>query len=210
MVTGTPVEPTEYRAMNPDGRAVIKAAEYLPPHEMPSDEYPFQLITGRTLYHFHTRTKTARAPQLQSAAPQVWVEMSDADARARDLAEGDLVEVSTVRGRVRARLRISGIRDGVLFLPFHYGYWDAPGGFAPGERDGRAANELTITDWDPVSKQPLFKTAAAQLRLVERGDGTPAPAPTTTGSRPVRPGVPATVDGTGARMDEAVTAGGSR
>ncbi len=210
MVTGTPVEPTEYRAMNPDGRAVIKAAEYLPPHEMPSDEFPFQLITGRTLYHFHTRTKTARAPQLQSAAPEVWVEMSEADARARDLAEGDLVEVTSARGRVGARLRISGIRDGVLFLPFHYGYWDLPGGRAPGERDGRAANELTITDWDPVSKQPLFKTAAAQLSLVERGDGTPAPAPTTTGSRPVTSGVPATSDGTGARADETVTAGGSR
>jgi anaerobic selenocysteine-containing dehydrogenase len=210
MVTGTPVEPTEYRAMNPDRRAIIKAAEYLPPHEMPSDEFPFQLITGRTLYHFHTRTKTARAPQLQAAAPQVWVEMSEADARSRDLAEGDLVEVTSARGRVRARLRISGIRDGVLFLPFHYGYWDMPGGSAPGERDGRAANELTMTDWDPVSKQPLFKTAAAQLRLMERGDGTPSPAPTTTGSRPVTAGIPATSDDTGARVDETVTARDSR
>lgn len=69
LVTGAPVSPTEYKALNPTGKAVIKAAEYLPPHELPSEVFPFQLITGRTLYHFHTRTKTGRAPQLQ-AEPQ--------------------------------------------------------------------------------------------------------------------------------------------
>ena len=81
LVTGAPVEPTEYRAMNPDGKAIIKAAQYLPPHERPSKDYPFAVITGRTLYHFHTRTKTARAPQLQNAAPDVWMEISPGDAR---------------------------------------------------------------------------------------------------------------------------------
>lgn len=71
LVTGAPLEPTEYRAMNPAGKAVIKAAEYLLTHEPPSDEFPLVLITGRTLYHFHTRTKTGRTPQLQAAAPEV-------------------------------------------------------------------------------------------------------------------------------------------
>jgi hypothetical protein len=52
-----------------------------------------------------------------------------------------------------------------------------------------------MTDWDPVSKQPLFKSAAAQVALSHRGDGTPAPAPTTTGSRPMTPGIPATTGG---------------
>ena len=89
MVTGAPVEETEYKALNPSGKAVLKAAEYVPPHEMPSQEFPFQLITGRTLYHFHTRTKTARAPQLQKAAPEVWVEMAASDATDRGLGEGD-------------------------------------------------------------------------------------------------------------------------
>ncbi|MCP6451464.1 formate dehydrogenase subunit alpha, partial [Klebsiella pneumoniae] len=83
----------------------------------PSPEFPLQLITGRTLYHFHTRTKTARAPQLQAAAPDVWVEVSPRDAADHDLAEGDLAEVTTPRGSVRARVRVSGVRDGVLFLP---------------------------------------------------------------------------------------------
>src|SRR5919112_1476422 len=100
MVTGAPVSETEYKALNPDGKAVLKAAEYLPPHELPGEDFPFQLITGRTLYHFHTRTKTGRAPELQRAAPEVWVELSDEDARAHGWAEGDLLRVTTARGRV--------------------------------------------------------------------------------------------------------------
>lgn len=159
LITGAPLEPTEYRAMNPHGRAIIKAAEYVPAHERPSPDYPYALITGRTIYHFHTRTKTARAPQLDAAAPQVWVELCETDARSAGIGEGDLVEIRTPRGCVEASARITGIRPGVVFLPFHYGYWDA-------EHSGhhRAANELTLTDWDPVSKQPIFKTAAASLR----------------------------------------------
>jgi anaerobic selenocysteine-containing dehydrogenase len=204
MVTGAPVEETEYKALNPTGRAVLKAAEYVAPHELPSEEFPFQLITGRTLYHFHTRTKTGRAPQLNAAAPEVWVEMSAGDAADRGFTEGDLLEMTTPRGRVRARLRISGIRPGVLFLPFHYGYWDTPAGHEPGKDGGRAANELTITDWDPVSKQPLFKTAAAAVERIAREDGTPAPAPTTTASAPVAGVAPPTTGGDAAQVEELV------
>lgn len=165
LVTGAPLEPTEYRALNPAGKAVIKSAGYLPPHEAPDQEYPLVLITGRTLFHFHTRTKTARAPELQAAAPEVWLEVSRADAESRDLVEGDLAEVTTPRGSVRAKVRVGGIRDGVIFLPFHYGYWDAE----DTDEHDRAANELTLTDWDPASKQPIFKTAAARVRKLKRG-----------------------------------------
>jgi anaerobic selenocysteine-containing dehydrogenase len=198
MVTGAPVSETEYRALNPEGKAVLKAAEYLPPHELPSEDFPFQLITGRTLYHFHTRTKTGRAPQLQRAAPDVWVEMAAGDAADRGFAEGDLLEITTPRGRVEARLRVSGIRPGVAFLPFHYGYWDTADGV------DRAANELTVTDWDAVSKQPLFKTAAAAVRRLAEGDGTPSPAPTTTASAPVAGSLPPTAGGRAAEASELV------
>ncbi|WP_308170459.1 molybdopterin oxidoreductase family protein [[Mycobacterium] fortunisiensis] len=192
LITGAPVEPTEYRALNPHGRAIIKAAEYVPPHEPPSRAYPLVLITGRTVFHFHTRTKTGRAPQLDAAAPQVWVEISETEARQTGVGEGDLVEVRTPRGSVLAAARITGIRPGVVFLPFHYGYWDTSD--SPGDAHHRAANELTLTDWDPVSKQPIFKTAAARLRRVEPGRG-PAPAPTTAASAPITSGVPATSGG---------------
>ncbi|MFF7216935.1 molybdopterin oxidoreductase family protein [Streptomyces sp. NPDC008238] len=200
LLTGAADSVVEYRSLNPDGKAVLKAAEYLPPHEEPTPDHPFQLTTGRTVYHFHTRTKTGRAPQLNAAASDVWVEISAGDAEARGLDEGDLVEVGTPRGALRGRLRVTGIRAGLLFVPFHYGYWDTPGGHEPdGDTPGRAANEATVTNWDPVSKQPLFKTAAAALTLVRRGGGATAPAPTTTASAPLQSGaVPATAGGAGA------------
>jgi anaerobic selenocysteine-containing dehydrogenase len=187
LVTGAPLEPTEYRAMNPTGKAIIKAAQYLPPHESPSPDYPFALITGRTVYHFHTRTKTARAPQLQKAAPEVWVELSSGDARHLGIEEGDLVEVSTPRGYIRCAARISGVREGVLFVPFHYGYFDSDCG-----GHHRAGNELTVTDWDPASKQPIFKTAAAALRRVGPAD---------------RVAASTAVDGSSATVSEVVAVG---
>ena len=173
------LEPAEYRALNPDGKAIIKAAEYLPPaRETRATEYPFVLITGRTLYHFHTRTKTARAPA--AATPRHrrcgW-RCPPPTPRALGLARRRPGRGhAPPRGAVRARVRISGIRDGVLFVPFHYGYWDTGGDPAT----DRAANELTLTDWDPVSKQPLFKTAAAAITR-----GRPAAA-----RRPRRPRPP--------------------
>jgi anaerobic selenocysteine-containing dehydrogenase len=202
MITGAPQDEADYKAINPDGRAVIKAAEYVPPHEVPSSDFPYQLTTGRTLYHFHTRTKTARAPQLNAAAPQVWIGMAKNDAAHEGFAEGDLIEVTTPRGRVEGQLRISGVREGVIFVPFHYGYWDAPGDSA------RAANELTITDWDPLSKQPIFKTAAAAVRRLSLASG-PSLAPTTTASAPVAAQVPATVGGPSAQVHEQFTGSSS-
>jgi len=171
LLTGAANEPHEYRALNPDGKAILKAAEYIPPHEPPDEERPFRLTTGRTVFHFHTRTKTARAPELQAAAPDVWAELSAADADRLGVIEGDLVEVASARGQIQAPARITGIREGVVFVPFHYGYWDE-GERARGPNGrARAANEATITDWDPASKQPLFKVGAVAVRKVEEARG---------------------------------------
>ena len=187
LATGEPVSAAEYRAKNPLGLAMLKPAEYEPASEEPSERYPLHLITGRTLYHFHTRTKTGRVPQLAKAAPEVWVELAAGDAERRGVREGDLVDVTTPRGRVRAKTRIADLRGGVVFLPFHYGYWDTADAYQPpADSVGRAANELTPTMWDPVSNQPQFKYSIAQVALVKRGS-TPAPAPTNTASAPVEP-----------------------
>jgi len=69
--------------------------------------------------------------------------------------------VSTKRGHVIAPARIGEILPGHVFIPFHYGYWDAEKDERP-----RAANELTITGYDPVSKQPFFKYGACKVRKV--------------------------------------------
>jgi hypothetical protein len=70
-----------------------------------------------------------------------------------------MVRVTSRRGAAEAPARIGDIEPGTLFMPFHYGYWDDPG-------RSRAANELTLYDWDPVSKQPHFKYAAVKLEKV--------------------------------------------
>jgi ferredoxin-nitrate reductase len=199
LLTGAECTEMEHRALAPAGRALLLAAGYQPPHEVPEEEYPFSYTTGRTVYQFHTRTKTARAPQLQAAAPDAWVELSPADAESLGVGEGDVVRVESSRGRLEAKARISGIREGVIFAPFHYGYFDSDG------LDGRprAANELTITEWDPASKQPLYKTGAVRVTKISGSDGTPAPAPTTTASAPASDGaVSATAGGEEAEVKE--------
>jgi anaerobic selenocysteine-containing dehydrogenase len=203
LLTGAAYERKDHADLDAEGRAILKTGHYVPPHEQPDDEYPFLFTTGRTAYHWHTRTKTGRVRQLDAAAPEAWVELAPADAERLSVREGDLVRVESPRGRIEAKARVSGIREGVVFAPFHYGYWDEAGGV---EADGRprAANELTITDWDPVSHQPLFKLAAVRVEKLGDGDGTPAPAPTTTASAPVADGVPATAggDGVGERIED--------
>ncbi|MDQ4003343.1 MAG: nitrate reductase [Actinomycetota bacterium] len=205
LLTGAFNTEIEHRAMSPAGRAILLAADYLPPDEEPGGEYPFSYTTGRTVYHFHTRTKTGRAPQLQNAAPDAWVEISPADAGRLGVGEGDMVRVESPRGQLEARARLSGIKKGVVFAPFHYGYFDTPEGASPNGHP-RAANELTITDWDPASKQPLFKIGAVKVTKIADAEGEPAPAPTTTASAPVSdgtgPAVPATVGGDGAETAE--------
>ncbi|WP_338043352.1 molybdopterin oxidoreductase family protein [Nonomuraea lactucae] len=126
--------------------------------EAPTDAYPMLLTTGRTIHHFHTRTKTGRAPQLDGAAPDSWVEINPRDADTLGISEGDLILVESPRGALQARARLCPVRRGVVFVPFHYGYWDLAEGAPP-----RAANEVTATGWDPVSKQPLYKVTAVRL-----------------------------------------------
>jgi anaerobic selenocysteine-containing dehydrogenase len=152
LVTGAASTEDEYRAKEPGGRAFLHAAEPEPSPETPTDEHPLLLTTGRNVFQFHTRTKTGRTPELQAAAPDVWVELSGTDADALGIAEGDTVQVRSPRGEIRGPARITGIRDGVVFVPFHYA--------------DEAANELTITAWDPVSRQPLYKVAAVSVERI--------------------------------------------
>ena len=156
LVTGAEISPECYRANDPRGRAIIKAADYMPPVEEPDRLHPFWLTTGRVVYHWHTRTKTGRVSALQAAAPSPFVEVCHGDADRLGIRHGDRVRIGSRRGVVEVEARIGEILPGHLFMPFHYG-------------DGadlerlQAGNELTITDWDPVSKQPHFKFAAVWL-----------------------------------------------
>jgi ferredoxin-nitrate reductase len=162
--TGATFTEDEYRAKEPAGRAFLHATDYQPSPEMATDDFPLLLTTGRTIHHFHTRTKTGRAPELRDAAPDVWVELSRADADRLGVVEGDVVRVESPRGEMQGPVRIGRVRPGVVFVPFHYGYWDVSDGAGPDGVPPRAANEITITAWDPVSHQPIYKVAAVRVR----------------------------------------------
>jgi ferredoxin-nitrate reductase len=93
---------------------------------------------------------------LTDAAPDAFVQMSEEDAAKYGIEEGEMIRVESRRGYIEAPAKIGDIEPGVVFIPFHYGYWD-------GVERNRAANELTLSEWDPVSKQPHFKYAAVRM-----------------------------------------------
>jgi ferredoxin-nitrate reductase len=155
--TGAPLNRDQYLEMSPRGRAIIKTAEYRQREEMPNDEYPLSLSTGRNVYHFHTRTKTGRIPELQKARPNAVVQISNVDAKLYGIKDGEDVIVSSRRGNVQVPARVGDIEPGQVFIPFHYGYWDDA-------EKARAANELTTDTWDFISKQPVFKSGAVKVK----------------------------------------------
>ncbi|MGB9977781.1 molybdopterin oxidoreductase family protein [Methanobacterium sp.] len=163
LVTGATITPQEYKAKRYNGKAILKEVDYQPPHEQPDDNYPFWLTTGRVVPQWHTRTKTARSQELNDACPEVFVQISQEDAEKYGINEGDKLEVESRRGKAQGLALIGDIIPGHIFMPFHYGYWDKPG-------HPRAANELTITEWDPVSEQPYFKYAAVKIRSIDEYD----------------------------------------
>ncbi|KAK4122019.1 hypothetical protein N657DRAFT_576760 [Parathielavia appendiculata] len=157
--TGASYTRSEYQSMNPAGRAILKSCHYSPPPEEPNDEFPLRLSTGRKVHHFHTRTKTGRTA-LQKACPEPEVTVSEKDAASVGVCDGEVVIVRSRRGAVELKCRVGGIAEGHVFMPFHFGYWDSTDGRA------RAANELTFTRWDPISKQPYFKSGTVRIEKV--------------------------------------------
>ncbi|MEO8227834.1 MAG: molybdopterin-dependent oxidoreductase, partial [Gemmatimonadota bacterium] len=138
------------RFPTPDGRALFVPVEYLPPSELPDDEYPFVMNTGRQMYHWHTGTMTRRSEGLDSREPTPVVEINPADALALGLADGDSVRITSRRGTMVSGTRISDRQaPGQIFVPFHF-------------REA-AANLLTNPQLDPYAKIAEFKISAVRV-----------------------------------------------
>ena len=161
LMTGAAVTEEEYRAKEPDGRAFLTRADYEPPPEVPDRRVPALLTTGRTVYHFHTRTKTGRAPELNAAARTSGSSSTrPTHARARHRRGRPACGSSRRAARSRPGARQTDIRPGVVFVPFHYGYWDRGDEAAPRRYGRRAANELTDHRLGPGLQAADFKVAA--------------------------------------------------
>ena len=136
------------------GRGRFHAVEYIPPDELPDDDYPLMLTTGRMLEHFHTGTMTRRAEVLDAMVPECLVEINPEDARELSLGSGDMVKVESRRGEIEARVKVTDRSPaGSVFVPFHFAE--------------AAANNLTNPALDPVSKIPELKVCAVRLEKKE-------------------------------------------
>jgi assimilatory nitrate reductase catalytic subunit len=153
-----------------DGRARLIPTEWEPFPEQPSDAFPFVLNTGRTVEHWHTRTKTGKVPILERLSPNAWVEMNPRDARVLRLKPQDRVDVVSRRGRMRnVELRLTEtIAPGQLFVPFHYAEANA--------------NEMTQSAFDPISREPNYKQSAVRVEKAASTPGDQLPMPRKAGA----------------------------
>jgi assimilatory nitrate reductase catalytic subunit len=144
------------RFQTDDGRATLIPVAWEPFPEQPNHEFPFVLNTGRTVEHWHTRTKTAKVPILEHLSPSAWVEMNPADARALRLKPQSRVDIVSRRGRVQSvELRVTEtVAPGQLFVPFHY--FEAN------------ANQVTQSAFDPISREPNYKQSAVRIEASSR------------------------------------------
>jgi anaerobic selenocysteine-containing dehydrogenase len=135
----------------PDGRAKLICADWQPFPEQPSKNYPLILNTGRTVEHWHTRTKTREVPILERLSPRAWLEMNPRDAKQLGLRSHDRVDLLSQRGRVRGiELRLTEITaPGQVFMPFHFFETNV--------------NEVTQSAFDPISREPNYKQCAVRV-----------------------------------------------
>jgi assimilatory nitrate reductase catalytic subunit len=134
-----------------DGRANLICAAWAPFPEQPGGNHPFILNTGRTVEHWHTRTKTREVPILERLSPRAWLEMNPVDARRLGLRSHDAVDVISRRGSTcGVELRLTEITaPGQVFMPFHFFETNV--------------NEVTQSAFDPISREPNYKQCAVRV-----------------------------------------------
>ena len=136
------------------GKGLFCPAEYVPPVEQPDNDYPYLLSTGRTYWHFHTGTMTRRTSVLEREVPENYVEINPEDARKLQVKTGDFVTVSSRRGSIKVKTRVTDyVSEGSVFIPFHF-------------REA-AVNLLTIREVDPEAKIPELKVCAVKIEKAE-------------------------------------------
>ncbi len=119
--------------------------------ELPDEKYPFILTTGRVLYHWHGGTMSRQSPGLAEIYPESVVEINPEDAARLNCSEGDLVELTSRRGKILVKVRVTDRSPlGVVFMTFHFK--EAP------------ANLLTVDALDPIAKIPEFKVCSIKIQ----------------------------------------------
>jgi formate dehydrogenase alpha subunit len=137
------------------GNGKFHSCEHLDAEELPDNEYPLYLTTGRVIYHWHGGEMTRRAKGLLEVYPETLVEISPEDALIIGLNGKDMVRITSRRGEMIARAVVTDrVSEGVIFGNFHF----------PGEQN---VNNLTIAALDPIAKIPEYKVCAVKVELAE-------------------------------------------
>lgn len=148
---------TDLQFHTPDRKARFGAYHSKGVFEVPDEQYPFILTTGRLYGHWHTQTRTGRIDKIRQMHPNPFIEIHPKDANKFGINNGDLVEVRSRRGSSKfPALVTEAIARGVLFVPMHWGALWA---------DNAEANALTHPKADPDSKQPELKACAVAIAL---------------------------------------------
>ena len=135
------------------GLGLMSAIDYTPPAEEVDPEYPLILTTGRLLEHFHTGSMSRNSKILHNIVSEGFVEIHKNDASNYNIADGELISVSSRRGSIRIKAKISNKpKPNVVFLPFHFAE--------------AAANKLTIDALDPTCKIPEYKVCSCKIEKV--------------------------------------------
>ncbi len=136
----------------PEGRAWIWQRPYEAPPEMPDNEYPFWLNTGRVLEHWHTGSMTRRVSVLHKAVPRSYVELNPTDAKNMGIRNGEMVKLKTRRGEI---VMPASVNERGKPVPGHV--------FVPFFDETFLINELTLDAFCPISKQPDYKKCAVKV-----------------------------------------------
>lgn len=137
-----------------DGKALIIPCDFIPQKELPDEEYPFILTTGRILYHYHTRNETRRVKAIESFVPENYIEISKEDAEKLGIKDGEYVSVISRRGWIDIKAKVSDRpKKGVVFISFHF--------------EDTNANILTNPVLDPIAKIPEFKACAVRIEKIK-------------------------------------------
>jgi predicted molibdopterin-dependent oxidoreductase YjgC len=132
------------------GRGRFVPAEHMPPAELPDDEYPLMLTTGRVIYHWHGAEMTRRARGLNAVYPEALIEINPRDALRAGIADGEMIRLSSRRGEIEAKAQVTErVGAGLVFATFHF--------------PDSAVNFLTNPALDPQAKIPEFKVCAVKL-----------------------------------------------
>ncbi|MCA9069680.1 MAG: molybdopterin-dependent oxidoreductase, partial [Planctomycetaceae bacterium] len=141
-----------YKAKGYGEKAAFWLRPYHPPAEVPDEDYPFWLTTGRVLEHWHTGSMTRRVKELHQAMPRGFVEISQSDAAKLAITNGDKVRVISRRGELTLPAVVNGRAKPTarrVFVPFF--------------DENKIANILTLDAMDNISKGPDYKKAAVRI-----------------------------------------------